>query len=54
MAAHIDIDADALKHWIDDVLKTYGETDVTNELRAYIHECITRSDTVTDFLWQSF
>lgn len=49
MAAHIHIDADALKHWIDDVLKTYGETDVTNELRAYIHECIAQSDTVTEF-----
>lgn len=49
MAAHIELDANACRQWIDDVLKTYGETDVTNELRAYIHACIAKSNTVVDF-----
>ncbi|MCX8002433.1 MAG: bacillithiol biosynthesis cysteine-adding enzyme BshC [Anoxybacillus mongoliensis] len=49
MAAHIEMDADELMGWVDDVFKTYGETNVTNELRTYIHECIAKSRTVTDF-----
>ncbi|ACJ34200.1 bacillithiol biosynthesis cysteine-adding enzyme BshC [Anoxybacillus flavithermus] len=49
MAAHIELDADALKQWIDDIFKTFGETNVTNELRTYIYECMATSKTVADF-----
>ncbi|MBW7650179.1 bacillithiol biosynthesis cysteine-adding enzyme BshC [Anoxybacillus sp. ST4] len=49
MAARIELNEDDCKQWIDEVLKTYGETDVTNELRAYIYECIAKSKTIADF-----
>jgi bacillithiol biosynthesis cysteine-adding enzyme BshC len=49
MVAHIPLDHSACQRWIEEVVKTYGETDVTNEMLSFLNECLQQGRTVADF-----
>ncbi|EQB97170.1 hypothetical protein GA8_02670 [Geobacillus sp. A8] len=49
MAADVLLDRMAAKEWIERVVKTYGETDVTNELLFFLSSCLDEARTFVDF-----
>jgi bacillithiol biosynthesis cysteine-adding enzyme BshC len=49
MVARIPLDYTTCQRWIEEVVKTYGETDVTNEMLSFLNECLQQGRTVADF-----
>ncbi|ABO66353.1 Conserved hypothetical protein [Geobacillus thermodenitrificans NG80-2] len=49
MAADVPLDRQLADAWIERVVKTYGETDVTNELLSFLAACLDDSHTFVDF-----
>ncbi|MBB6282063.1 bacillithiol biosynthesis cysteine-adding enzyme BshC [Geobacillus subterraneus] len=49
MAADVPLDRQLADEWIERVVKTYGETDVTNELLSFLAACLDDSRTFVDF-----
>ncbi|WAA10624.1 bacillithiol biosynthesis cysteine-adding enzyme BshC [Fervidibacillus albus] len=38
-----------LRQWYEEVIRSYGETDFSNQLLFFLHQQLKRADTVTDF-----
>ncbi|MEW5322557.1 bacillithiol biosynthesis cysteine-adding enzyme BshC [Geobacillus thermoleovorans] len=49
MAADVPLDRRVAKEWVERVVKTYGETDVTNELLSFLSSCLDEARTFVDF-----
>ncbi|AGT31426.1 hypothetical protein M493_05640 [Geobacillus genomosp. 3] len=49
MAADVPLDRELAGAWVERVVKTYGETDITNELLSFLTACLDDSRTFVDF-----
>ncbi|MGZ0085135.1 bacillithiol biosynthesis cysteine-adding enzyme BshC [Caldibacillus thermoamylovorans] len=49
MAADLPLDRRLAEEWVERVVKTYGETDVTNELLSFLFSCLDGAATFVDF-----
>lgn len=49
MAADVPLDHELAGAWIERVVKTYGETDATNELLSFLKTCLDEARTFVDF-----
>lgn len=49
MATDVPLDRELAGAWVERVVKTYGETDITNELLSFLTACLDDSRTFVDF-----
>ncbi|HZG61193.1 MAG TPA: bacillithiol biosynthesis cysteine-adding enzyme BshC [Anoxybacillus sp.] len=49
MVADLPIDRQRCFEWVKEVVETYGETDVTNQLLSFIEESLGEAETIVDF-----
>lgn len=49
MVSDLPLDGEVCSKWIDDIVKTYGETDTTNKLLDFLFRCLDESETFVDF-----
>lgn len=49
MISDVDVDQEAMKKWLKDVLDQFEETAHTKDIYSELHEYITRSTSITDF-----
>ncbi|SFA46523.1 bacillithiol biosynthesis cysteine-adding enzyme BshC [Parageobacillus thermantarcticus] len=49
MVSDLPLDGEVCSKWIDDIVKTYGETETTNKLLDFLSRCLDESKTFVDF-----